>query len=287
MNGRHGFDGRAPKALAVVFSALLVAGCGGGDDEGDGSVADDGGAGGGGTTLSTGRFVDAPVEGLAYACGSASGHTGAGGEFQYPPGANCSFRIGGVTLGSAAAAAVVTPVALVDGASDETHPAVQNIVRFLLSLDVDGNPANGITIAAAVRTALVGVATPDFGAAGFGTQAAALVQQAIAGRGLVDAATAANHLRGTLLGGIDGRYGCSYAGAASGSVTLTIAGGVITGSGSGGFTLAGTALSSGRATIGSTSSGASFTGSFGPDGRGSGTWSDGPAASGTWSCVRG
>jgi len=268
-------------AIGGVACAVLLGACGGG-----GNSSDSGGATA--QALKTGRFVDAAVEGLAYVCGSASGTTNGNGEFQYPEGASCTFRIGGITLGSAAAAALLTPVSLVPGASDETNVTVVNIVRLLISLDSDGNPANGITISPAVATALATAALNFAVDAGtFSAQAAPLVAQALAGRALAAAAAAAAHLNATLLGTLTGSYGCAYVGAASGNVTIAIANGTITGNGPN-FTLAGRVASSGSATIsgGATSTGATFTGTFAADGTGRGSWVDTSIGTGTWTCNR-
>ena len=66
------------------------------------------------------------------------------------------FFIGDIVIGGAAAASIMTPVSLVQGAADETNPTVTNIARFLQTLDNDGNPSNGITITTAVNNLAVG-----------------------------------------------------------------------------------------------------------------------------------
>ena len=50
-----------------------------------------------------------------------------------------TFSVGGVALGTVAAEEVITPVDLVPDGTTDT-PAVQNIVRFLMMLDDDGDP---------------------------------------------------------------------------------------------------------------------------------------------------
>ncbi len=67
-----------------------------------------------------------------------------------------TFSIGGIIIGATKVKLVITPVDLVTGALDEKDPAVTNITRFLITLDEDNNPDNGITISPAVRTALAG-----------------------------------------------------------------------------------------------------------------------------------
>ncbi|MDV6321453.1 hypothetical protein, partial [Chromohalobacter sp. HP20-39] len=74
-----------------------------------------------------GVFVDAPVAGLHYVSGNLSGTTDAAGHFNYVLGQMVTFSVGGVTIGSAAGQAVVTPLALVPGATGVTNDTVTNI----------------------------------------------------------------------------------------------------------------------------------------------------------------
>ena len=101
--------------------------------------------GGGGTPVTTGIFVDAPVEGLSYSNGSISGTTDASGRFLYTPGANVTFSLGGIAFPPVAGAAMVTPVDLVSGTGPQ-DPAAVAIARLLQSADADGNPSNGIQL---------------------------------------------------------------------------------------------------------------------------------------------
>lgn len=282
---------------ALLVSAVLTA-CGGGGDvaESSGSPIDE--AAGSGATKLKGRFVDSPVTGLSYSCVSgattvSTGLTTLDGEFDYVTGSSCTFKIGGITLGTAAAAALLTPVQLVPGAVDETNPTVNNMVRLLMSLDADANPGNGIAIDSAVSTALAGK-TLDFTLAptAFATQASTVLNVAYPARTLTSATQASTQFSGQLLGLLAGNFSCAFTGAVSGTATLTIATGSITGTGTPtapagpSFGLSGTVSSSGNATIGgATSTGAAFAGSFTIDGQGSGTWADG-AATGTWTCSR-
>lgn len=100
---------------------------------------------GGGTAVSTGIFVDAPVEGLSYSTGSITGTTDASGRFSYTPGVNVTFALGGIAFPPVAGAAMVTPVDLVGGTGAQ-DPAAVAIARLLQSADADGNPSNGIQL---------------------------------------------------------------------------------------------------------------------------------------------
>ena len=91
----------------------------------------------------TGKFAN--VSGLQYTSGTLSGMTASDGEFSYLDGASISFNIGNVVLGSALGADIITPLVLSFDENDSTVYAV-NLLRFLSSLDADGDNGNGITL---------------------------------------------------------------------------------------------------------------------------------------------
>lgn len=95
--------------------------------------------------VSTGVFLDAPVEGLTYRSGSTVGVTDAQGRFFYTPGDRVEFSIGGVVFPSVVADQLITPVDLV-GATGPHDPKAVAIARLLQSIDDDGNPDNGIRL---------------------------------------------------------------------------------------------------------------------------------------------
>lgn len=120
-----------------------------------------GGGGGGSTsgttnyTLSSGILTDDPVEGVAYLTSTGvSGVTGAGGTYNFNVGDTVEFKLGNLVLGNVTATGIVTPIELAAGNSNR----LTNLLVLLQSLDVDGNPANGISIpplaAAAITTAI-------------------------------------------------------------------------------------------------------------------------------------
>ena len=119
----------------------MVAGC----FSGSGSSSSDGDL--------QGRFVDSPVAGLTYTQGSEQKQTDRDGRFSYQSGDMLRFSLGGLALGSAAGADVLTPLDLVEDGSLQT-PAVINISRLLQSLDQDGNLYNGIQISAEIDQAV-------------------------------------------------------------------------------------------------------------------------------------
>lgn len=93
-----------------------------------------------------GVFLDSPVQGLHYKTETQSGTTDVDGSFQYMDGEMIMFSMGGIVLGGTMADAVMTPISMVPAATDETHPMVTNMLRFIQTLDLDNNPENGITL---------------------------------------------------------------------------------------------------------------------------------------------
>jgi len=187
---------RVPRCAAKILLWLAVpvfAACGGG------------GGGGGGSppppvvpppVTATGVFIDSPVAGLGYRSGNATASTtDAQGFFVYTVGETLSFSIGGVQLGTLPdGQARVTPY--------DFGAAAENIARLLQTLDADGNPLNGIDLAAAA-TALANV---TFDASGFVADATtfeAAIQPVLdaalgAGATLIDATTAIANLDAAL-----------------------------------------------------------------------------------------
>jgi len=104
-----------------------------------------------------GRFIDSHVEGLRYSSFGYAGVTGKDGTFIYHPGLPVTFSVGHVTLGTASPEDIVTPIHLGPRGADINHPKVINIAQFLQSLDLDGDPRNGILIPEQIREGLAGI----------------------------------------------------------------------------------------------------------------------------------
>ena len=148
MNGKLG---------VLAICTLAMAGCGGGgEDDGSGGPAP--GPGGSGWTsppappappaagsTQTGVFKDANVRGVSWQSGGLSGVTGADGKFQYVVGQNVTFSVGAVALGTFAGQPFITPLHLPTVATN-VGDQIDNRIRFLQMLDLDGNPDNGIEI---------------------------------------------------------------------------------------------------------------------------------------------
>lgn len=93
----------------------------------------------------TGAFIDAPVQGLTYETESQTGITNELGEFLYQEGEIITFSLGGIVFPQVIADSVITPLTIFS-TDDVNHTGVVNMLRFLQSIDEDGNLDNGITI---------------------------------------------------------------------------------------------------------------------------------------------
>lgn len=106
-----------------------------------------------------------PVVGLRDETPTCSGFTDHEGTFEYRDGEVVSFSVGAVLVGTARGAERLTVahiVARVDGKLEKVaDPGLTNIARFLLTLDEDGLPDNGITLTPTVHE-LVGERAIDF-----------------------------------------------------------------------------------------------------------------------------
>jgi len=106
-----------------------------------------------GQGIQTGVFY--LVEGLTYQTPTLSGTTNNKGEFQYRPGENVTFSVGGLVLGSAPGDKRLTSAHLVLGVEGDIeklkYSKATNMARFVQSLDEDGNVENGITVTAQTR----------------------------------------------------------------------------------------------------------------------------------------
>jgi len=178
------------KLLTLCTSVIMLSACSGGGDGGPPQSS---------VTPSIGVFEDSAVAGLHYETPSYTGTTNSAGEFEYLPGESVTFSIGSIVLGSSVAGPMITPLSLVPGANDATHPVVTNIVRLLLTMDEDANPDNGISISTAAFTAAanqsVDFNAPDLAAdPGMNDLLAALPGSPT----LVDATTAQTHFSATL-----------------------------------------------------------------------------------------
>jgi len=98
-----------------------------------------------------GVFVDAPVAGIGYRISGSTEvkFTNALGQFEYQPGDQVVFSIGGIELPPVAASDTVTPLTVFE-TSNLTDPQVVNLARLLQTLDSDPTD-DVITIAEAAH----------------------------------------------------------------------------------------------------------------------------------------
>ena len=208
-------------SLMATSSLCLLVACGGG-----------GGSSNGGNTPSPpstpqtaeGRFIDTAVEGLSFTSGDQTGTTDGEGTFIYEVGQNVVFSVGALDIGSVVGNDIITPVDLT--ASNSTMPDTQNIVRFLLMLDVDGDSTNGITISNEVQLMAENWVQVDFTSSDFEANLATIVSDVAAVDNrtpvLPSAMDAKAHLEETLACLSSGIFKGTYSGQDNGTFLLWV-----------------------------------------------------------------
>ena len=191
--------------VLLITSIFLLQGCGGNDGANDPVPAE--------VTL-TGVFLDSPVVNIDYMTTGSTGaitrdykvdpiyKTNAEGEYEYSAGETITFAIGDLTFPPVSAAGTVTPLDIA-GTSDPNDLEAVNMIRLLQTLDVDGDPSNGITISQEAK----GVASPlesfDIAENDFASAVDTLIKnggQETVPTELVSAAKAVAHFEETLSG---------------------------------------------------------------------------------------
>jgi hypothetical protein len=173
----------------------------------------------GNATTAQGLFRDSNVSGLNYQSGAITGVTAdpggaaTAGQFTYQVGSGITFSVGNVSLGTAAGGDFVTPVDLLPN-STTNQIEVLNMTRFLMMLDQDGNPDNGITISSAVRDIAPQWSQVNFTSATLDTELISIISDVATADNripvLPDAPTAQAHLDATLLCSYSGAFGGNY-----------------------------------------------------------------------------
>jgi hypothetical protein len=155
-------------------------------------------------TTATGKFIDAPVEGLQYVSGGQIGFTGPNGEFTYEVGQPVTFSVGGVVIGQAQGASVITPIELVQTANPgstvtASTPEVVRIAQFLLT--ASSLTSTGIKIDPAVSTACaaqnINISTAPTSSFG---QAINQIAASAGNRTVITAADAQHHITASMDG---------------------------------------------------------------------------------------
>jgi len=258
-----------------------------------------GGGGGGGASTppaqKTGVFLDTAVSGAPFSTTSGlSGTTNTSGEFQYLPGDAVIFSIGHIELPSVPGADFITPLQMgvTHHIDDQT---VINILRFLQSVDSDGNANNEITIPAPDAFASSGGNAVDFGQNDSEFEAALTAFLSTLPGNLMPVSMddAKSHFESSLFQHMAGTYNGTFSGDAIGTLRLDIdASGKITGTATRArlgqkdaevIQLSGNVQSDGSAVMNELEGIGSFVGTVTLSGDISGTWSSSaPSESGTF-----
>ncbi len=186
--------------MAGLCLAALLSACGGGSSSSDPRTIETNPPGP--SIVSKGVFVDSPVSGLGYVTNTQSGITTANGEFSYVTGENITFSIGRIQFPTIFANATITPLD-VARTTDINNQMVSNILVLLQSLDVDGNPANGISISPAATAAATSNISFDVSPSAFAantTVNALLANSGSSNKTLISADAAKAHFQSTLGG---------------------------------------------------------------------------------------
>jgi len=171
-----------------------------------------------------GRFIDTVVEGLGYSSGNQIGVTSDSGSFTYEVGENVTFSVGAVEIGAANGDSIISPVDLTG--SNTSMADVQNIVRFLLMLDSDGDSANGISISSEVQSMAENWSPVDFTSPNLDGELAQIISDVSAADNrtpiLPSSQDAQDHLEGTLACLSSGIFSGTFSGQDNGTFLLWV-----------------------------------------------------------------
>ena len=180
--------------------------------------------GGDGSGNAEGRFVGTVVEGLNFSSGAQTGTTTNDGTFSYEVGVDVTFSVGAIEIGSTAGSELISPVDLTG--SNSSSPDSQNIVRFLLMLDFDGDSSNGITISNEVQVIAESWSQIDFTSLDFEADLASIIADVATADNrtpvLPSAVQAQAHLEGALACLSSGVFKGTFRGQDNGTYVLWI-----------------------------------------------------------------
>lgn len=146
--GDLGLDGRLGllRQCTMAAAALCLCACngGGGDSASPSGDAQEPG-------VRKGFFRGGNVAGLDFVSGAQNGTTDEAGAYSCETGHQITFSVGSVTLGETDCASVVHAAALAASGLPTDRVAL-NIMRFLMMLDQDQEPENGIFISEPLRS---------------------------------------------------------------------------------------------------------------------------------------
>ena len=196
----------------IIVSALSLSACGGGSSKS--------------TKVLNGVFKDSNVAGLSFISGEEEGVTNDKGEFSYEEAQSVAFSIGGVALGSGAGKSVMTPLDLVENGSFASDEVI-NKTRFLMMLDENNKPSDGIVISSKVQEKAKSWGLVDFSSDNFPTaDVNSIVVDASVEDGISHAlptiATAGAHLKTTILCASSGAFVGTYKGTEEGNFAFIV-----------------------------------------------------------------
>jgi len=179
-----------------------------------------------------GLFFDSPVKGLNYLSGDTIGRTDAAGRFTYEIHYGITqgveLSIGNLILGSGEGQRFMTPANFVPSNANRMTAEV-NLVRFLMALDEDSNPDNGLDVSAVNDQAdNFSWRTVNFGDSEFDDQvslselladASSILQRPVT---LPSAGTAETHINDTYRCLMSGNYYGEFSGDDTGPLVLGI-----------------------------------------------------------------
>ncbi|GLQ32799.1 hypothetical protein [Litoribrevibacter albus] len=179
------------RSVAICALGTLMVACSDGGSSGGSSSNNSS------STTNTGQFVDSEVVNIAYRTETQSGFTDENGEFKFKDGETVTFMIGDIELPATDAKDLITPLDIAD-TTDVNDTSVVNILRLLQTLDTDGDPDNGITIADLAHDNAVGYDI-DFSSGTFDDDIEALIPLSGSDNTtLVDQATAVAHFQSSI-----------------------------------------------------------------------------------------
>ena len=197
------------------LSSIGLTACGGGGSKGFEAP-----------TITNGVFKDSNVSGLSSVSGDTKSITDQAGAFRFEEGGKVSFSIGNVSLGEGTGKAVMTPIDLVENGSLSSSEAL-NIVRFLIMLDQNNDPSDGITLSQKVQEKAKSWSSVDFASDNFPT---ANVNSIIVDASVEDGVShalptiedATAHLKTTLICSSSGAFVGTYSGTESGNIAFVV-----------------------------------------------------------------
>ncbi len=156
--------------LLVLVASLLLSGCGAGSDS-EPQTTTSNRESRKQEPIKLATFLDSPVKGAKYQSGDLSGVTDENGVFKYREGRSVKLYAGDIFLGEAtpieasddldiATDMVVTPLELTKS-SELNSSKTLKLVRFLMAIDADNDPENGIDINSSMTLLKQSIAVDD------------------------------------------------------------------------------------------------------------------------------